>query len=190
MPNFLRWRQLPATLFAWGGLIFLGSSGAGAAVLEWDASPEPDVAGYKFYTGTKSRDYNVVVDVGTRTAADIGTLDPGCTYFIAVTAYSNTGLESAFSEEISYVLPIDGTNAATIPYSLIVLDNAAAARLSFTGKGGQTYLVQASTDLRSWQTILNVYPSSDGPVEFIDPDSSLYPARFYRVLAWPAIALP
>ena len=184
MPNFLRWRQLPATLFAWGGLILAGSLGSGAAVLEWDASPEPDLLGYKFYTGTKSHDYNVVVDVGVRTTAEIGILDPGCTYFFAVTAYNNTGMESAFSEEISYVLPIDGTNAAIIPSNLMGLGDEAAVHLPFTGKGGQTYLVQVTADLKSWRTILNMNASSDGPVEFTDPEPAYYPTRFYRVLAW------
>lgn len=170
-----------------GGLILAGSSGSGAAVLRWDASPEPDVTGYKFYSGTKSRNYNVVLDVGTPTTTQIGLLDPGCTYFFAVTAYNNTGMESAFSEEISYVLPIDGTNAAIIPSSLLVLGNAAAVRLSFSGKGGQTYLVQATVDLKSWRTILNVNASIDGPAEFTDSESALLPSRFYRVVAWPPV---
>jgi hypothetical protein len=73
---------------------------AAQVTLAWD--PEPSVQGYRVYYGTTSGVYTGVVDAGSRTDCVISELEPGVTYYFACTAYSATGEESSFSNEIIY----------------------------------------------------------------------------------------
>jgi hypothetical protein len=70
--------------------------------LLWDQNTEPDLAGYKVYYGLSSRNYDSSVDVGNQTTCTLTNLDPGTTYYIAATAYNTQGLESDFSNEVSF----------------------------------------------------------------------------------------
>lgn len=68
------------------------------ATLSWSPTGDPTLAGYKIYYGTASRAYGNPIDVGTQVAYTITGLGPG-TYYFAVTAYNNLGMESGFSNE-------------------------------------------------------------------------------------------
>lgn len=68
--------------------------------LSWDPNTEPDLAGYKVYYGTSSRNYTETIDVGNTTTYQITGLSEG-TYYFAVTAYDTSNNESDFSEEVS-----------------------------------------------------------------------------------------
>ena len=75
--------------------------GPGASkTLSWTAVPEPSVLGYKLYWGTMSHAYDSNVDVGQNVSYTLSGLQPGMTYFFAVSAYSSGG-ESALSAEVS-----------------------------------------------------------------------------------------
>ncbi|MFQ5964326.1 MAG: fibronectin type III domain-containing protein, partial [Candidatus Scalinduaceae bacterium] len=74
--------------------------------LSWNANSEPDLAGYKLYHGTSSRNYDTIIDVGNKTSHTISNLIEGETYYIALTAYDIFNNESAFSSEVVYVVPI------------------------------------------------------------------------------------
>jgi type VI protein secretion system component Hcp len=87
---------LVATGFATAGF-------AGDVNLAWDASAQPEAAGYKIYYGTVSRVYGAPINAGNTTSYTVTGLAPG-TYYFAVTAYSATGAESAYSAEISAVV--------------------------------------------------------------------------------------
>jgi hypothetical protein len=71
--------------------------------LAWDSSPEPDLAGYKVYYGTRSGDYDVAIDVGDVIQYTIGSLEPETQYYLALTAYDTSWNESDFSWEVSGV---------------------------------------------------------------------------------------
>ena len=73
--------------------------------LAWDASTDTNIANYKLYYGTISGSYTQVVSAGPVTQTTITGLTPGTTYFLAVTASDSTGLESAYSNEISFAVP-------------------------------------------------------------------------------------
>lgn len=75
-----------------------------AVTLEWDANPEPNVAGYKVYIGSQSRQFDTVIDVGPATQKPLESLQAGRLYYFAVTAYDSDGLESELSEEITYTV--------------------------------------------------------------------------------------
>jgi hypothetical protein len=84
-------------------LLLVGASwsSAGTITLAWDPNTEPDLAGYKIYYGTSSRQYTVTVDVGNVTRYTIRDLDESRVYYLAVTAYDTAGNESELSDEVS-----------------------------------------------------------------------------------------
>ena len=77
-------------------------------MLQWSASSDSRVVGYRVYWGTASRSYQTR---GTGAPANggtshvVGNLTSGRTYYFAVTAYDNAGSESAFSAEASKAIP-------------------------------------------------------------------------------------
>jgi len=78
----------------------------GSALLGWDANKEMDLAGYRVYMGTAPRTYNSIsVLPKDRITATANNLQPGKTYFFAVTAFDSSNNESPFSTELSKTVP-------------------------------------------------------------------------------------
>jgi len=73
------------------------------AVLNWNPSPSPGVAGYRIYYGKASRNYTSSVLLGNVATNTVSSLTSGVTYFFAVTAYDTNGMESGFSNESTFV---------------------------------------------------------------------------------------
>ncbi len=67
--------------------------------LEWEAS-SGDIAGYKVYQGTSSRDYDATLDIGNWTSVTIAGLAEDEAYYFAVTAYDLEDNESGYSNEL------------------------------------------------------------------------------------------
>ncbi len=78
---------------------------AAEITLAWDPNTEPDLSGYKVYSGTASRNYSGTVDVGNWTSCVMGGLEPGRTYYFAAKAYNAAGSESDYSAEVVYSVP-------------------------------------------------------------------------------------
>jgi hypothetical protein len=57
-----------------------------------------------------------------------------------------------------------------------------AARVTLTGLPGQTYSIQASTNLQQWLTITNVTLTTPAG-QFVDTSATNFPLRFYRAVA-------
>jgi hypothetical protein len=88
--------------------------------LTWDPNNDLDIAGYKIYYGTITRNYTFKVDVGKYESVTISGLEPGKTYYFAATAYDLSGNESGFSDEISY----SGSAQKSMPWiPLLLLDD-------------------------------------------------------------------
>lgn len=102
-----------------------GESGSldGQVTLEWAASPDPGITGYKLYYGTQSGIYSEILDIGGNLEAELSGLAAGSTYYCNVTAYNSSGLESPFSEEFSF--SYDPPVAVTYPTDQLVLLDAA-----------------------------------------------------------------
>ena len=92
-------------------MLALPSSGITASVmLEWDPSPDADLTGYKVYyqanssalpfQGTEATQGSSPIDVANTTSTTVNGLDPGSSYFFAVTAYNSGGLESIYSNVV------------------------------------------------------------------------------------------
>ena len=68
--------------------------------LSWTAVPGSTVSGYKVYWGTSSQHYEAQADAGPNVTYTVTGLQPGTTYYFAVSAY-NAGGESGLSDEVS-----------------------------------------------------------------------------------------
>jgi hypothetical protein len=151
--------------------------------LAWDTNPEPDLARYKVYVGTQSLQYGVILDVGLQTQKVIPSLEPGRTYYFAVSATLSNGIESELSAEVTYAVPIDGTNAWSVPPRLTFSISPTIPMLSYVVGQGSECFVQASEDLRSWQTVHVTPPGPAGTVHWSDENAPNFPKRFYRIIA-------
>lgn len=76
--------------------------------LAWD--PSPDASSYQVYYGVGSGSYTNTLAAGSATNATISGLREGTTYYFSATALAASGLESDFSGEISYTVPVTSGN--------------------------------------------------------------------------------
>lgn len=174
-------KNVPFIYTAISAIAALVISNSSAAVLEWDSTGEPLVAGYKAYIGMESRNYVRVLDTKLQTWVTLTGLDAGTTYYFAATAYDGDGLESDFSDEVRYTPPVDGSTSVMLPFSFENTANGMVLRM--VGNPGQRCWIVASSDLRTWQQIRSFTFSDTSVVEISDPNSAGMPMRFYRVIA-------
>ena len=90
----------------------LGSTVQAASVtVAWNKSTNSMVAGYNVHYGGTSGTYTNTVNAASATNTTISGLVQETTYYFAATTYLSSGLESAYSSEISYTVP--STSVAT-----------------------------------------------------------------------------
>jgi hypothetical protein len=65
----------------------------------------------------------------------------------------------------------------------VTLLSGGVLQVSMMGLAGQTYLIQASTDLVNWTT-LTTLTLTNGTGQFTDPATASYPQRFYRAVVF------
>jgi hypothetical protein len=82
--------------------------------LAWNANAESDLAGYKLHYGFSSGVYQQSIDVGNQTQYTLGSLTEGATYYLALTAYNASGLESDYSNEVTYTVPTSQTSTSAV----------------------------------------------------------------------------
>lgn len=177
-----KWTRLGKAFGALLLLVWLLGSGAMpvAAVLPtysvtiaWDPNPEPTVIGYRAHYGVASRNYPYPADVGNTTSVTIFGLVEGTTYYFAITAYNVLGLESDFSEELTYVPGKPSVRAR--------VSASGQAVLTLCGRINQAYAIEATENFNAWTAIATVTLGAKGTYEFTDSRVSLFPRRFYRL---------
>lgn len=141
--------------------------------LAWDPGPSDTLVSYTIYYGTKSGAYTDRMFFGNVNSATISGLLPGVTYYFVATATDGQGLESDFSNEISYTVPL-----SLGPLSIYIGPDE---QIWLTGVGavGTSYNLLASEDLVEWHFISLVTTDAQGVYQFIDPASKTNHARFY-----------
>ncbi len=87
------------------------------------------------------------------------------------------GLDAAFVDNIS--LP-QGSLAATI--DAIRTWDSSVLKLTITGRYNQSYLIQASSDLKNWTTIATKVTAANGVLTFTDSTAPQYGNRYYRAV--------
>lgn len=143
-------RRIVLSTFLLFGLVVLSPFPAIAAknvTLAWDPSPSPSVVGYRIYHGVASRSYTNQISTGSTTSGTLSNLIEGATYYFAATAVNDLGVESEFSDELSYTVPaVQNPNQPPTlnPLSDLTLnENAAAQTIQLTGiTSGMTNEVQ------------------------------------------------
>jgi hypothetical protein len=113
--------RLSSRVFSWSVIVMIVFSTAvlaGAIRVKWNANTEPDLAGYKVYYGQVSNNYEKSVDVGDVTEHVLSGLAYGKKYYVAVTAYDDSGNESERSPEVSMTLAIPQISVAVVAQGL------------------------------------------------------------------------
>ena len=172
-------RALPSFVL----LITVAYAQAATPTLQWDANPEPTILGYRVYSGSSSRNYTQVVDVGLQTSVPLTNFSSGITHYLTVTAYDQDRVESLWSDEVWYTPAVDGVTTAQLPFRLT--PGRSLTTIQFNGRAGQHCRIAASTDLHEWQEIYSSILPANIPVTWFDAGSDAQPMRFYRVVATP-----
>ena len=141
-------------------------------VLAWDASPSAEVVGYNVYWGSAPRFYTNLVAT-TNLTATITNLHRGSTYYFAATAFTSAGLESDFSNEVSY------TPAARPLSPVLRLAMADGWQLQGQGEPYEIYRLQRTTNLVTWVTFTTAMADRHGAFSACDPGPVVM-AAFYR----------
>ena len=159
----------------------LSAFAAGSVTLAWDSSTDPLVVGYNIYYGGASATYTNTISVGSATNVTISGLVPGTTYYFAATTYNAANLESAFSSEVSYLVPQDvGTSSNHVPTlnaisNVSFNENAGLQTVSLSGissgatNENQTLTVTATssnTGLIPNPTVNYTSPNTNGNLTF------------------------
>jgi fibronectin type 3 domain-containing protein len=149
--------------------MMVSNSAHGAAsasvTLAWDPSAG-SVSGYHLYVGGTSQNYTNMVDTKSSTSGTVPGLAVGKTYYFAVTSYDSAGLESPFSPQVTYTIPVNTTNLAKIT---LKMGASKQMTLSGTAPAGYAYDVQATKDFKTWTTLTNVTASTSGTISYTEP---------------------
>jgi len=106
-------RILLGLAFAFASFALLAQASAQSVGIKWNAVSETtggspvQISGYHVGYGTSSRSYTLGMSIGDVLLARIEALDNGKTYFFAVQAIGAGGLESDWSDEVSYFVPYE-----------------------------------------------------------------------------------
>jgi hypothetical protein len=141
----------------------LSAFAAASVTLAWNASTDPLVVGYNVYYGGASATYTNEVSAGAATNVTISGLVPGITYYFAATTYNAANLESAFSSEVSYLVPLGvlGNQPPTLnPISNLTFnENAGLQTVRLSGiTSGATNQIQTLT-VTAFSSNTNLIPN-------------------------------
>lgn len=141
--------------------------------LAWNPSEDVSVTGYRLYYGAAPEQYTNSIVVGNTTSCTVTGLVNGTTYYFSTTAYNESGIESPFSNEVSY----------SVAYSrLQIVANAAQAPvLTVEGVAGRQYEIEATENLVNWSVIGGVTADANGVASFTDAEAGNFTRRFYRL---------
>jgi hypothetical protein len=79
------------------------------------------------------------------------------------------------------IAPVAPPPPSTLSLAQVGTDGAVAGQVN--GTAGQTYVIQASTDLMNWSSISTNVADTNGIVWLVDSNSISIPARFYRAFS-------
>lgn len=152
-----------------GGLT--GTAGNAQVSLSWNTSSGAATYNVKRSTNNGGP-YTILASATTTAFTDTG-LSNGTTYYYVVSA-ANTNGEGANSLQISATPAVPPVVLIPGPYT------NSQFTLQFQAAGGETYVVQSSTNLQDWVPIFTNQLISDGQFIYIDTNATAS-ATFYRV---------
>ena len=126
--------------------------------LTWEPNSEPDLSHYIVYWGTATGTYTSNSgNIGLVTEYTVTLPDDNATYFFAVTAVDEAGLESDFSNEVNTAFPraSAGNDQAVSSGRVVTLDGSAttdpkgtAMTYSWTQTSGTTVVLSSKTAIK------------------------------------------
>jgi hypothetical protein len=144
-----------------------------SVTLTWNPSLDVTVTGYRLYYGAAPEQYTNSIVVGNTTSCTVTGLVNGTTYYFTTTAYNQNGIESLFSNEVSYSLAFSRLQ--------IVAQATQSPVLTIQGVAGRNYEIEATEDLVNWSVIGAVIPNASGVANFTDAAAGSSLRRFYRL---------
>jgi hypothetical protein len=166
-----------------GGLasaVFVPAAAAKDLILAWESSASTNVVGYRLCYGTASRKYDHAVEVGGDLQVTLPDLAQGTTYYFAVKAYDNRGLESPPSNEVSYSVPrppAGSYNGLFHEKDEIHTDAAGCFTVSLTARGSYTGRLQSGSRRHSFSGRLG--PQGDAINVVHRPDASAWTVELH-----------
>ncbi len=103
--------------------------------LAWNPSPSQNVTNYFLYQGVGSFQYTNKMSLGNAVATQFTLPTRGVTYFFAVTAQDNHGLESVFSNEVNYTPSAPPASPSMKPLVVLVAQQAPSVSGPFVDTG-------------------------------------------------------
>ena len=97
--------------------------------------------------------------------------------------YSANAVSSLTNQQAMVFVPATKTGVTNYPAATVTaLPLAAAGQFQFQlhGQSASTYVIEASTDLKQWETVGSGTTDLDGVISFVDLQSVGLPQRFYR----------
>ncbi|MEJ2147461.1 MAG: Ig-like domain-containing protein, partial [Acidobacteriota bacterium] len=101
---------------------------ADSVTLHWDPNSESDLAGYNVYrSNTPGSGYSKLnSNLLSSTSYTDSSLTPGSTYYYVCTAVNSSGLESGYSNQVSYTSPSPNTPPVAVNDSSTITVNSSA----------------------------------------------------------------
>ncbi len=159
-----------------GTCVSLSAKGTQNVSIAWDASSDPNTAGYVVYVGSDPANFTSQLNVGTNTTITLSGLQAGSTNYFAVSAYNKANVMSAPSQPITFIAPGKITMKSKSSPSSV-------AALSFPIAPGHSYQLQASTDMVNWSTLYQTaVATTNTMLNYTDVQAPQYSKRYYRLL--------
>ena len=184
-------RQFLLLVFAGSVLCLFRTASLGQSVtLGWNPVSTAGIAGYRVYYGTSSGNLSSHVSTNSDVVTISG-LQQGRTYYFAVTAYNSFGFEGPRSGEISYTVPYSlpslsrPTPQSKTLLPVLSLTHVPATafpktfRTSCRGPMPASWLLEATTDMRTWKAVA----AGTDPSARITMTVTPKPAMFFRLLS-------
>ena len=144
-----------------------------------------DIAGYKVYYGTSSKNYNMVIDVGNITTYTVLNLNDGTLYYFAVTVYADN-YESTYSNEVGKTISTTiNTAGALLTDSLVARpDGNYESRIKYVDANGNILRISSFLHCSLWPpNNLTISPNGSGAV-FFDYKGTDLPVGVGRVVGF------
>ena len=108
-----QWTVVLGSIISLFGFL-LPAQAATSVTLTWDRSGASGIAGYRLHYGTSSHNLSQTRDLGNTTTTTVSNLLPGQTYYFAVTDYNTAGVESIYSNEVSFTATVPIANGSGV----------------------------------------------------------------------------
>ena len=164
--RFDQWTIVLGSLISLFGFL-LQARAATSATLTWDTSGASGIAGYRLHYCTSSQSYSQTRDLGNTTTTTVSNLLPGQTYYFAVTDYNTTGVESNYSNEVSFTSAVPIANGS-VTKDLVWENRVTGERGIWLLKGGVlSGIIGLPTEPTSWHIAGAADFDGDGQADLV-----------------------